>query len=54
MKKYVVCKLYDVNLSPSCIAHFETAQEAVLFAQLSHTNDPDHSYAVYAAFCVAG
>lgn len=54
MKKYIVCKLYNIDAAPQCIAHFEKAKEAVIFAQLSNLNDPEHRYAVYAAFGVAG
>ena len=54
MKKYVVCMLYNsIDQQPSCVAHFETAGEAIAYAQLSHINNPKYRYAVYAAFCVA-
>ena len=46
MRKYVVLKNYNTNLLPDVVGQFETNEEAVMFANLSHKTDSSRTYSV--------
>jgi hypothetical protein len=47
MKKYITVKVWNHDTTPSVVGHFDTAEDAQAFAELSHKTDTEYNYAVY-------